>query len=100
MHQTDQGSQTSGCEREGRCRQQRPAIGGLGAAGWDELPAAAIGPLDDQVRFPAAPLATHDGDQLPGQRVMRRRDADAFDVTGINLLSLLAGVPSATSAKA
>jgi hypothetical protein len=56
------------------------------------LPAAAVGPLDDQVRFTVVALAAHHGDPLPGQGVMRRGDADAFDVPGRNLLSLLVGV--------
>jgi len=43
------------------------------------------------------PLAPNHPDQLPRQRMVRRRDPDPFDVTRRRLLSLVAAVASATS---
>jgi hypothetical protein len=61
------------------------------------LVAATVGPLNHQMRFAAVPLAPHDGDHLARQRMMRRGDANPFDVSAMRLLSLMAGVSPATS---
>jgi hypothetical protein len=66
-------------------------------AGRQELSAAA-GTFDDEVGLAAMPLAPHHHDRPTRQRVVRRRDPHAFDVTGMTLISVSAGVASATSA--
>jgi hypothetical protein len=60
-------------------------------AGRQEL-SAAVGSFDDQVRLADMPLAPHHHDRATRQRVVRRRDPHAFDVTGITLISVSAGV--------
>src|SRR5689334_10386747 len=97
MHHADQRPQRSGREEEWRRRHARQVGRRLGTAGWDQLVAATIGPLNHQMRFAAVPLAPHDGDHLPCERMMPRGDANPFDVSATRLLSLMAGVASFTS---
>jgi len=52
------------------------------------------------MRFALVTLAPHHGHELACERVMRRDDPHAFDVVGMRLLSLLAGVRVATNAAA
>jgi hypothetical protein len=68
-------------------------------AGRQELPAA-VGTFDDEVGLAAMPLAPHHHDRTTGQRMVRRRDPHAFDVTGTTLISVSVGVAAATSAAA
>ena len=59
-------------------------------ARWQELPAP-VEPFDYEMRLALIPHAPHHPDQLAEQRVMRRCDPHAFNVTGMGLLSLMAG---------
>jgi len=52
---------------------------------------ASVEALDHKLRFALAPQAPHHRDPLTRQRVMRRRHPNALEVTGIALLSLMAG---------
>jgi len=68
-------------------------------AGRQELPAA-VGAFDDEVGLAAVPLAPHHHDHPTRQRVVCRRDPHTFDVAGMTLISVSAGVSAATSAAA
>jgi hypothetical protein len=59
--------------------------------GRQEL-ATPVWPLDHQMGRALVPLAPDHPDQPPRQRMVRRRNPDPFDVTGIQLLSLLVAV--------
>jgi hypothetical protein len=66
-------------------------------SGRQEL-SAAVGAFDDEVGLAAMPLAPHHNDRPPRQRVVRRRDPHAFDVTSTTFISVSAVVASGTSA--
>ena len=53
---------------------------------------AAVGAFDDEVGLAAVPLAPHHHDLPTRQWMVRRRDPHAFNVTGMTLISVLAGV--------
>ena len=60
-------------------------------AGREELTPAA-GPLDHQVGRALVPLAPNHTDQLPRQRVVRRRDPNPFDMTRRGLVTMAVAV--------
>jgi hypothetical protein len=92
--QVGQLPQAAGGEDEWRAGGERDGAGRLDAAGRQQLPPA-VGPRDHQLRLALVALAPHHGHELACQRVMGRDDPHAFDVTRMQLLSLLADVPPA-----
>jgi hypothetical protein len=60
-------------------------------AGGQEL-TPPVGRLDHQMGGALVPLAPDHPDQLPRQRMVRRRDPHPFNVAGRQLLSLMVAV--------
>jgi len=78
-------------------RRGRDRAGRLGMSGRQEL-ASPVWPLDHQMRGALVPLAPDHPNQSPCQRMVWRRNPDSFDVTEIQVISLLVAVFNATSA--
>ena len=93
--QVGQLPQAAGGEDQWRAGGERDGAGRLDAAGRQQLPPA-VGSLDHQMRLALVALAPHHGHELACQRVMGRDDPHAFDVTRMQLLSLMVGVAPAT----
>jgi hypothetical protein len=59
-----------------------------------------VGPLNHQVSRTVVPLAPDHSDQLPRERMVWRRNPHPFDVTAIQVISLLVAVCGAPRRRA